>query len=63
MTETTVDSHVRLLYLCHPIHCLYAVPKGATYILSTDSGVTPIGQFQSMNRLPFGLNRLPCPQN
>ena len=27
------------------------------------SGVTPIGQFRSMNRLPFGLNRLPCPQN
>ena len=28
-----------------------------------DSGVTPIGQFRSMNRLPFRLNRLPCPQN
>src|SRR6218665_1134186 len=27
------------------------------------SGVSSIGQFRSMNRLPFGLNRLPCPQN
>jgi len=26
------------------------------------SGVTTLGQFWSMNRLPFGLNRLPCPQ-